>query len=97
MHMVRALSWFGNGPFYTKSFIYDDVIKWKKVSALLARCEGLRPVTGGSPQKGQWLGALLCFFLSAPEQMAEQTIEMPVIREPSRVSWRHFSDYFNGT
>ena len=49
------------------------------------------------PSKRPVTRSFAVFFLSAPEQMAEQTIEMPVIREPSRVSWRHFSDYFNGT
>ena len=47
--------------------------------ALLALCEGNPPVTGGFPSRRpvRWN---FDDFLSAPEQTAEQTIKIPVIR-----------------
>ena len=36
--------------------------KMETFSALLALCEGNLPVTSGSPYKGQFRGALMCFF-----------------------------------
>ena len=56
---------------------HDDTIKWT-FSVLLAICEGNHRSPVDSPHKGQWRGALM-FFLSAPEQTAEQIIEAPVI------------------
>ena len=47
-------------------FLYDDVIKWKHFSALLAICVGNSPVTAEFPtQKGQWRGALIFSLISA--------------------------------
>ena len=37
----------------------DDVIKWKKKSALLAPCVGNSPVAVNFPHKGQWRRALI--------------------------------------
>ena len=53
--------------------------------------EGNPPVTG-SPHEGQWRGALMF-----PDQMAEQTIETPVIETPSRLLWRHWNAIESGT
>ena len=38
---------------------HDDVIKWKKTSALLALCAGNSPVTGVFLFTGQWRGPLM--------------------------------------
>ena len=48
-------------------------------SELLALCEGNPLVIIGLPPKGKWHGALIFVLWSAPEQTADQTIEMPVI------------------
>ena len=37
--------------------LYDDVIKWKPFSALLALCEGIHRSPVDSHHKGQWSGA----------------------------------------
>ena len=47
-------------------------------SALLALCEGNHRSPVDSPHKGQWRGALMLSLICV-EQMAEQTIETPVI------------------
>ena len=44
-------------------YLHDDVIKWKKFSALLAICAGNSPVN--SPHKGQWRGALMFSLICA--------------------------------
>ena len=65
-------------PTDTKPAFVQVMVSWwrhqMEFSALLALCEGNPPVTGGSPQKGQFW----CFLLS-PEQTVQQKIETPVI------------------
>ena len=58
--------------------IHDDVIRWKyfRVTGL---CEGNPPVTSGFPSQRSMTRSFDVFFLSAPEQTAEQTIEAQVI------------------
>ena len=55
----------GNNPMCCKCGLvcHDDVIKWKKISALLDLCAANSPVN--SPHKGQWRRALLFYFIWA--------------------------------
>ena len=62
---------------FIKSWFHDDVIKWKHFPCYWPFVRGTHRSPVGSPHKSQWCGAL--FFLSVPEQTADQTINMPAI------------------
>ena len=51
--------------FFQAIIHHDDVIKWKKNSALLALCAGNAPVPVNSPHKCQWRGALMFSLICA--------------------------------
>ena len=60
--------WYQTIKLYTQQranclHIHDDVIKWKKKSALVAFCARNAPVTGEFPHKGQWRGALMFILI----------------------------------
>ena len=63
------------------SYWYTGVMTWRHdietFSASLALCKGNPPVTGGFPsQRSQQYGA---FVLCLPEEIVEETVELPVI------------------
>ena len=55
----------------------DDGIKWKHFPSYWTFAKRIHRSPVNSPYKGQWRGAW--FFLSAPQQTVEYTIETPVI------------------
>ena len=68
------------GPYQARFFrIHDDVIKWKHFPRYWPFGRGIHRLPVDSTHKDQWRGALMFFFLSAPELKVEQTIKPPVM------------------
>ena len=84
--VIRVSGWVG-----TPANIHDDVIKWKHFSRYWPLWEESTahrwiPLVKVSDAK------LWCFLWSATEQMAEQTMETPVIWDVTRSLRRHSID-----
>ena len=61
----------------------------EKLSTLLVLCKEKPPVTGGFPSQrasNAELGYFLCHY---PEQIAGETVELPVIWDTITLMWRH--------
>ena len=81
-------------PVITKSFSsYDDVIKWKLFSALLAFCAGNSPVTGEFRAQRQVTRSFDVFF---DQRLNKQSSKQPWgwwFETPSLTLWRHRNDF----
>ena len=68
---------------------HDDVIKWKKRSALLALCERNPPVTGGFPSQRPVTRSFAFFYdLRLNKRLSKQS-ERRWFKSPSRSLWCH--------
>ena len=72
---------------------HDDVIKWKKIPALLALCEGNPPVTGGFHSQRPVTRSFDVFLdLRLKKRLSKQS-RRRWFETSSRSLWRHCNDF----
>ena len=70
-------------------FLYDDVIKWKHFSALLALCVGNSPVTAEFPIQRPVTRSFYIFFDQRLNKQLRKQSWGRWFETPSRSFWRH--------
>ena len=87
--------WAGNFHLFTnlsKCYIHDDVIKWKKKSALLALFDENPPVTGGFPSQRPLTRSFDVFFDLCLNKQVNKQSRRRWFETPSRSLWRHCTE-----
>ena len=85
------------GPLWTSNpnkkvmDLHDEIMRWKKLSTLLALCEGNPPVTGGSPHKGPVMQSSGIFFVPSLNKLLNKQLSYQQVTSDMRYHDAHMS------